>query len=436
MTQQEIIEILHDWNLWKKDIQAGVKRSFYLEKLKKMLQNEQIVVITGARRSGKSFIMRQLAKDLVKNGIEKNRILIINFEDPRFSQLNTSLLQKIYKTYLEVLRPQKRPYLFLDEVHEVEKWEKWVLTMHELKKAHITVSGSNAKLLSRELATLLTGRHLDMSVYPLSFREFLQFNTISLKDILDLVAREIEIKGFLMNYFETGAFPEVVLRENKKEILLTYFNDLLEKDLLKRYRVRKAEKLKELLRFYLSNISSLITFRSLEKFLGVSTDTIEKFSNYFTNTYLLFFVKRFSYKIKEQEKSPRKVYAIDPGLANAVGFKFSQNIGRIAENVVFLELLRKKEKNPYIELYYWKDQQHKEVDFVIKEKNEIKQLIQVCWNIAGIKTRQREVGSLFKAMNELKQGQGLIITSDFEGKETIKNKKIIFIPLWKWLFEN
>ena len=433
MDKNEIIAILEDWNFWKKPLETGIPRFFYLEKLKKLLLNEQIITITGARRSGKSFIMRQLAKELIQKGVNKNQVLIVNFEDPRFIELNPQLLQEIYETYLEFLNPKDKPYIFLDEIQEVQKWEKWLRTMQELEKAKIILSGSNAKLLSRELATLLTGRHLDVTVFPLSFKEFLDFNGLYLKDKLDLVSKKIEIKSLMRNYLEFGFFPEVVLQKEKKEILLAYFEDILNKDLVRRYKIRKSEKLKALIKFYLSNPSSLITFSSLEKSLEISADTIEKFSNYFQASYLIFFLKRFSFKVKEQEKSPRKVYAIDTGLANTIGFRFSQNLGKLAENVVFLELKRKTFSNPYLEFYYWKDERHREVDFVIKEKLKINKLLQVCWNIEDKETRERETESLIKAMREFELNEGLIITEDYEGKEKIKGKEIKFIPLWKWL---
>ncbi|PJC82849.1 hypothetical protein CO006_01450 [Candidatus Roizmanbacteria bacterium CG_4_8_14_3_um_filter_35_14] len=137
MDKNEIIAILEDWNFWKKPLETGIPRFFYLEKLKKLLLNEQIITITGARRSGKSFIMRQLAKELIQKGVNKNQVLIVNFEDPRFIELNPQLLQEIYETYLEFLNPKDKPYIFLDEIQEVQKWEKWVRTMQELEKAKI-----------------------------------------------------------------------------------------------------------------------------------------------------------------------------------------------------------------------------------------------------------------------------------------------------------
>lgn len=435
MEKEEILKILEDWNFWKKELESGVKRNFYLEKLNKLLVNEQIIVITGARRSGKSFIMRQLAKDLMEKGVDKNQILMINFEDPRFTELDTFLLQQTYETYLEFFSPKGKPYIFLDEIQEVAKWEKWVLTMQELGKAQIILSGSNAKLLSKEFSTLLSGRHLDLTVFPLSFKEFLEFKNLKIRDKLDLVSNEIKIKSLLKDYLENGSFPEAVLKENKKEILLTYFNDLLAKDLIKRYKIRKGEKLKEVVKFYFSNNSSLITFNSLEKSLGISADTIEKFSGYLENIYLLFFLKRFSFKVKEQEKSPRKVYGIDSGLINTIGFKFSQNLGRTAENVVFLKFLREKSQNPNLEIFYWKDEQHREVDFILKEREAIKRIYQICWDLTEPKTKNREIKSLLKAMEELNLKEGFILNKDFAGEVKEREKKIIYIPLWKFLLD-
>jgi len=436
MEKEKIIKILNDWNFWDKEIETGVRRDDYLERLKQLITDNQIITITGARRSGKSFIMRQLAKELIESKVNKENILLVNLEDPRFSNLSTSLLSEIYDAYLEFRRPKDKSYIFLDEIQEVEKWEKWVLSMQELKKAHLIISGSNAKLLSRELSTLLTGRHLDITVLPISFKEFLKFNNVFIKSKLDFISQEIEIKSFFRDYLEKGGFPEVVLRDNKREILLTYFKDILEKDLIKRYKIRKSEGLKELLNFYFSNVSSLITFSSLEKSLKISADTIEKFSSYFENAYLLFFLKRFSFKVKEQEKSPRKVYAIDTGLVNAVGFRFSENLGKLAENIAFLELQRKKLKDSDLAIYYWKDENHQEVDFVIKNKNLVTQLLQICWDLSDIKTREREIKSLIKASEELSCQNLLIITSDYEGEEKIKGKIIKFIPLYKWLLED
>lgn len=435
MDKNEIRTILEDWNFWKKDIDTGISRSYYLKRLREFLEAKQVIVITGPRRSGKSFIMRQFAKWLMEEGVDKRNILIINFEDPRFPEMDAKGLDEVFKIYLEFLEPKGELFVFLDEIQEVASWEKWVTTMHELKKANLIVSGSNAKLLSKELATVLTGRHLDLSVSPLSFREYLTFHNIILKDELDITHHEITIKASLRKYLEFGSYPEVVLSEKGKEILLTYFDDILNKDLIRRYKIRKSEKLKSLTKFYLTQAASLSTYNSAAKFLDLTADTVEKFSGYLETAYLLFFLKRFSFKLKEQEKSPRKVYAVDTGLANAVGFRFMENLGRTAENVVFLELLRKQALNPALEFYFWKDIHHREVDFVLKEGLKVKELIQVCWNVSQPQVKDREIRALLKAMKEFGLSEALVVTEEQEFEEEIKNKRIVFIPLWKWLLQ-
>jgi len=434
MDKNEIIEILQDWNFWKKDLESGIERPTYLNRLKDFLKTGQIVVITGARRAGKSFLMRQLIKSLISDGISRNNILMVNFEDPRFTELDTKILQKIYEVYLEFLNPKGDVFIFLDEVQEVSGWEKWVRTIYELKKAKLVISGSNAKLLSAELSTLLTGRHIDLEVFPLSFQEYLVFNGLDLKDKLDFAGKRVEIERLFIKYLEWGGFPEVVLSDEKKKLLFHYFEDIVNKDLVKRYKIRKPAKLNSLAKFYLTNISSSITFNSLEKFLSVSADTVEKFSHYFEDTYLVFFLKRFSFKVKEQEKSPRKVYAIDTGLANVLGFRFSRNLGRLAENIIFVELLRKKtlgENN--LEFYYWRNSQNKEVDFIIKENLKVSKALQICWEMNRPETRTREIKPLLKVMEKLKINEGFIITQDLEKEENIGEKKIKYLPLWKWL---
>jgi len=434
MNKNELIGILEDWNFWKKDLKVGLNRSSYLNILEGRLPSEQIKVIIGARRSGKSYIMRQLAKWLIeKKGVNKNNILIINFEDPRFTGLDTKLLQQALDVYLETYKPEGEIYVFLDEVQEIPRWEKWVRTMQELGKANIIVSGSNSKLLSSELATVLTGRHLDMTVMPLSFAEFLKFKNLEITNELECIRNEIVLKSFLKEFLEFGSFPLVVLGQDKESILLSYFDDVVNKDLIKRYKIRKTEEIKSLVKFYLSNVSSPVTFTSVGKFLNISTVSAERFSAYLETSYVVFFLKRFSFKVKQQEKSPRKVYAVDTGLANVVGFRFSDNFGKLAENMVFLELKRRSNFDPSMEIYYWKSLAQEEVDFVVKRNTNVTELIQVCWDIQDINTKKRETKVLLKAMYEFKLDSGLIITEDFEGEDNFGGKKIRYVILKKWL---
>lgn len=433
MDKNNIIEILQEWNFWKKDVDVGIIRQEYLKLSFRYLKPNVILSIIGPRRSGKSYLMRQLVKELINKGVDRKNILIVNFEDKRFTQFNLKLLDEIYEAYVEFLKPGEKPHIFLDEVHRIKEWERWARTFHELNKAKIIVSGSSSKLMSGELATLLTGRHLDLTMFPLGFKEFLHFKDVEIKDRLDLVSRRNEIRSFLKEYMEFGGFPEVVLTDEKNPLLLTYFNDILTEDIERRYKVRETEGLRSLAKFYLTNISNPITFNSLKEYFNLATDTIEKFSSYFQETNLLFFLKRFSFKVREQDKSPKKIYAIDSGLVNSIGFKFSSNIGKTAENIVALQLKRYTTQDPAWEMYYWKNIQHEEVDFVFKKGKEIKQLIQVCWDINEYKTKKRELKALLKASRELRCSNLLIITEDKEGEENIDKKTIKYVPLWKWL---
>lgn len=436
MDKNQILEILNDWNYWKKELDSGRKRKSYLERCLRFLKSNVVVSLIGVRRSGKSYIMRQMIKKLIEEGLSANNTLFINLEDRRFTEFYPALLDEIYGVYLDYLKPDERHLVFLDEIHNVPKWERWARTIHELGKAKIIVSGSSSKLLSGELATVLTGRHLDVLVFPLSFREFLCFNNIELKDSLDIITKKSAIKSFLREYMEFGGFPEVLFSQDKKQLLLTYFDDILTKDIEKRHKLRKSEKLRSLARFYLTNISNTITFNSIKGFLDTTTTTIEKFSSYLQEAYVIFFVKRFSFKVKEQEKSARKVYAVDVGLSNSVGFKFSSNFGFKAENIVALSL-KKKAEDSNLEVFYWHDALKREVDFVIKQNKKIEKLIQVCWNIEEYKTKEREVNNLLKASKELRCNNLIVITEDYENTEKIKKgritKKIDFVPLWKWL---
>jgi len=436
MKKDEILEILSDWNLWIKEIDTGIKRDRYLKEFISVLTStDQVLCITGVRRSGKSTLIKQIAKEISKDEGNKNT-LIINFEDERFSERSLKLLLEIYNCYLEKVKPdRKKPFIFLDEIQNIHEWERFVRGMHERKEAKLVVSGSSSKLLSAELATLLTGRHITITTYPLSFKEFLVFKNIPIQSDLEITARRTEIKKLLHEYLEFGGFPEVVLSSEKKRILLSYFETILSKDIIERFRIREREKVKALAKFYLTNISSLITFNKISEFLDMPLTTIERFSNYLETAHLIFFIKRFSYSFKEQEKSPRKIYSIDCGLSNTIGFRFTENFGRIMENIVATELKIRQMASPELEVYYWKDYQQREVDFVLKDKTQVQQVIQVSYDIEDMNTKERERRSILKAMNEFKLKEGLIITESFEQDEEIDGNTIVYKPLWKWLTE-
>jgi predicted AAA+ superfamily ATPase len=424
MNKRELVQVLDDWNSWNHAISFGIIRPDYLGRISDNIHQNRIVVLTGARRSGKSYILRQLMNQLVKEKkLQKNEIMMINLEDPRLSNLTTTILDEIFEAYVANQKPKNKPLLLLDEIQEIKDWEKWVLMMTELEKADIVVTGSNSKLLSQELSTLLTGRHIQITVYPFSFVEYMNLLNIN---------PAIEADSALDGYIQYGGFPTIIKAANKEEMLIQYASDILSKDLVMRYRVRKTQEIRNLMNYYLSNPACMITYTSLKKYLQMSVDTIIKFSEYLQSAYLIFFVKRYSEHVKEQEKSPKKVYAIDTGLSQAVGFHNSANLGRMLENVIFLSLKKLEELIP-ISLYYWKDDRNREVDFVLVQNYKIQHAIQVCENVKHPKTMEREIKSLLSCLQKNDLQQGIIITRNYSEEKRVEDKLVNFVPAYLFL---
>ena len=433
MEKIEILNVLNDWNFWRKEIDIGIRREILVQRIEELSKAKEIIVITGIRRSGKSTLLLQFCKDLINSGTKKEDILIVNFEDPRLNNLDLDLLNKIYEIYLTELNPSKKHYVILDEIQLIDGWEKFARFLHENKKINVFVTGSSSKLLSSEYSTVLAGRHLDLEIKPLSFKEYLFFKKIITKNNLDISQKRHEIKRAFANYLKEGGFPKVTLAVNendKRDLLEVYFRDIIIKDIVQRYNLKEVNKLNELAKYYLTNISTLQSFNNIKNVLKLNLDTVERFSYYLSSVFLLNFVKKFSYSEKEQILNPRKVYCVDNGLRGSVAFVFSDDYGRLVENLVFSELNKKDS-----EIYYWKNSNQEEVDFIIKKKQKITQAIQVCWNIEKPETKKREVSVLVKACKELKLKEGLILTEDTLSNETIEGIKIYFQPIWKWLLE-
>jgi len=427
MNREKILEILSDQNFWFKDQNVGIPRYYYLQKFIEKAKTDEISVVSGVRRSGKSTLLLQTAKNLIEKGIDKRNILIVNFEDYRWGKYSLELLEQIWETYLQNINVKGKVYLFLDEIHVIPEWERFVRSLYEKKLATIFVSGSSSKLLSKEYATLLSGRYIELNVSPLSFYEFLTFNDFLPKEKIEMIARRNEILRMLNQYMKIGGFPKVVLTRDE-DLLKSYFETIVIKDVAERYKVKKIDKLRKLAVFYLTNLSNKVTFNSTSKFLDLSLHTVERFSYYLQEAFMCFFVNAFSHSLKSQEKLPKKLYVIDTGLSNNVGFKFSEDVGRVMENVVFLQLKRDR-KDVY---FYHK----KEVDFIVKEDLNVKQLIQVTYASSLDDVERREIKSLIKASEELRCKNLLIITWDYESEEIIKGKNIKFLPLWKWLLNH
>jgi uncharacterized protein len=418
LEDKKILAILLEWNeFWKKDIKA--------REITKDICNsvgKEVIDLVGVRRSGKSTILALIIKELK---IKEDQILYVNFEEPAFvNYYSLDLLDKILDIYRLNINSDKKPYIFLDEIQLIPEWEKWVRKIRELDSAYIFVTGSSSKLLSKEFGTALTGRHISFQIMPLSFKEYLIFKNKKLpKTNLEIIKNRIIYLKEFNKYLVEGGFPQTTLKPNK-QLLKNYFEDILYKDIAVRYNIRDLNALRKLANYCITNISNPISYNSLRNLYKLSLDSIRSYMSYFEEAYLLFTVPIFSYSLKVQEQNPRKLYTIDNGLRNAVSFKFSEDEGRLAENLVFIELKRKQK-----EMYYWKSKG--EIDFVIKNKDNSVDLINVCYaNDIPI----REVDSIneFKVQySKLKINKCIILTKDTERKD----KLIEYIPLWKWLLE-
>ncbi|MEA3343354.1 MAG: ATP-binding protein [archaeon] len=432
LEDEEIIEILNDWNFWSREQNTGIVRNEYLSCLRKLSGTKEIIDVTGVRRCGKSTILKQLIKDMISKGAKKEKMLYVNFEEVQFEpELSLQFLQRVYLAYQKYVNRAEESCIFLDEIQNIPKWEKWVRTIYDKHdgKIKVFVSGSSANLLRSELSSTLTGRHITLEIYPLSFKEFLSFKGMDITSKQGAILRSKQIRMLFVDYLEKGGFPEAVLRDDAATLLGQYFDDIVYRDVAERHKIREINIVRSIAIYLFTNTSKYFTYNKIKNSLPSkpSLETVIKYIDYLESAFLVFSVPIYSYKTMEQLRQPRKVYCIDTGMRNAICFRFRENLGQLAENCVYLELRRRKK-----EVYYWKDR-YNEVDFVIKEGMKPSELIQVCWNLKDKSTRDREVKGLLKGMSEFGLDRGLIISEDYEGTETIGKKKIVYVALWKWM---
>ena len=403
------------------------------------LETKKIVSIIGPRRCGKTYYLFYLMKKLIQQGIDKTRILYVNFEDERILPFSVKDFDLIIEAYFELYpeNKEKEIYAFFDEVQNVNGWEVAVRRIYDREKMKIFVTGSSSKLLSKEIATALRGRTITYELQPFSFLEILAARGVEITPHLPYSGKRFYVKKILSDYMKFGGFPEVVLESNentKIRILQEYLNTIFFRDLVERYSVRNTVLLRELIRFLVSNISKYFSiskfYRLARQNFKVTKRTILNYCSYLEDVRLILFVKKFG-TVKEQIVSPRKIYCIDVGFKSAIGFSTSEDFGRIAENLVFLKLREKQLKDPLVEVYYWKKRY--EVDFVVRKGRNVEELVQVCWDVE--KAKDREVKGLLEASKYFGIKRGTVITGEFEGEEVVEGIKIEYVPLWKWLLK-
>jgi uncharacterized protein len=390
------------------------------------LNSGKIITLIGPRRSGKTYISFQIMSSIK----DITDILYMSFENEKF-KINADNFQELIDAYFELYPNKENFYLFLDEIQEIDGWEKFVRRIYDTFTKNIFITGSSAKLLSKEIATSLRGRCISYEIYPLSFKEFLKFKNIELDSISTRGKANI-IKSF-NEYIDIGGFPECFFMNNdlRKRTIKDYMHVMIFRDVIERYSLRNSNAVHA---YFKRNISNFAREYSINKFYNelksmgvkITKDSLYEFNRYFDEAFII--LPLFNYYQNSFKNEINKFYLIDHSFSVVDTFKLSENKGLIIENIVFIELKRREK-----DVFYYKALI--ECDFVIKEKEKIVEAIQVCY-ILNKENKDREIKGLLEAMNKHKLKQGLLLTYDDEEEIIIDKKKIIIKPVWLWLLEN
>lgn len=387
-----------------------------------LLQTSLIKLITGPRRAGKSVMALQLLKNKKFAYINfDDDLMLKNFDEDKVMQG----LNDVYAGY---------EYLMLDEIQNLPNWELWVSKLYR-RGINLVITGSNSKLLSHEMATALTGRYIQLTVLPFSFQEMLTFNDYPIPRLENITPIEKgKINAWLQDYLVSGGFPESIRNPGITKIYLSsLFDSILLKDILKRFQIRQTQQFYDLSNYLLTNYANLFTYNQVKDHLGFnSVATVQKFIGYLEEPYLFKHLTRYDTKIKNQQKSAQKIYVIDNGFIKARSFELAPNRGRLLENMVFIELLR-RDYIPELDVFYYRTRNQREIDFLIRKGHQIQQLIQVSFDISNPKTLKREIDALIEAGEEL-QCKNLILINWEMDKQLIINEQIVqLVSVYKWL---
>jgi predicted AAA+ superfamily ATPase len=432
MNTSEVKEYILDFQ--KRELPKLTERELKTDKSKK------IKSIIGPRRAGKTYFMYQKIGDIIKSGVKKGNILYLNFEDPRLVDINFKEIREIIKLNWQLYPSSTKDdfYIFIDEPQNIKNWEITVRALHD-EGFNIFLSGSSSKLLSKEIATSLRGRTLSYTLLPFSFKEFLKMQNIVF-DLSKLSSKEKSILLSLLDkYLEFGGFPEIILEkdeENKIRIINEYFNLVVYRDIVERYKIKNTQLIRWLIKSLTTSFSREFSVHKLYltlKSRGIKTskNTLYSYLSMLEDSFFVFLISRFNRSVRKREFYVNKVYLCDTGFTKLT--EISKDRGKKMENVVFLELERRKK--PLTEIFYWKNPQQEEVDFVVKNGSKIEQLIQVCYDIIDVDVKKRELRVLIKASKELNCKNLLVITEYYEAEEKIDGKVINYQPLWKWLLK-
>ena len=365
-----------------------IKRDFTLSS---ELKSKEITVVTGVRRCGKSSLLREF----ITNHEYKDEILYVNFDDPRLISFESEDFEKLYKIWLDNNAKPNIKIAIFDEIQNIEGWERWMNFFSDQKGFKVFISGSNSKLLSSELSSFLTGRHKDITLYPLSFNEILKHDLPELIKPRKTTEEKIIVNSLLKQYLHFGGFPRVWLGKDRS-LLGEYYKDILLKDIVSRRKLRQSKLIADFGTMVMSDIGRKINKSKLSEAIGIKeVNTVNKYFGYFDECYLGFEIEKFDTSARKKMRNQTKFYSIDSALPTQVGLSNDSKIGFYFENAVLIELYRRK-----CEVYYWEKQKSSEIDFVVKAADQKMELIQVAWNLEDKKTIEREVSAFEDFVNE------------------------------------
>ena len=379
----------------------------------KAIKSKQIQIVTGIRRCGKSTLLKQLSEKL-------DSFYYLNFDDERLLKFSVEDFDSLLILWKKLYKSKT---IILDEIQNVKNWERFIRRIYD-EDYKIILTGSNAKLLSGDLSTHLTGRHIKLELYPFSFSEYLRFKNFD-SDKWKTTDRLAKLLKLTDEYVENGGFPEYVIFGDV-DYLKRIFEDILYKDLIVRFKIREIKSFRELANYLFTNFTSEISYNSLQRALNFkSVVSVKNYIGHLQESYLLHELYKYDYSLKKQIIYNKKIYSIDNGLRNQVSFRFSEDSGKLLENTVFLQLKRSGK-----EVYYYKNK--RECDFLIKQKTKIVEAIQVT-DVLSAANRERELNGLIAAMESFNLKKGLIITRNQEEKFRSQGREIRVLPIYKWL---
>lgn len=413
-------ELLEEFNEKINRFDGNISRDVAFSKM-----SNKIKVAIGMRRTGKTYLLLQNIKKLLDKNIPISRILYLNFEDDRIQSASTSILKELidgfYSLYPE--NHDKTCYFFLDEIQNLNEWPKIIRRYFDTKKAEFYLTGSSAKLLSKEIATSLRGRSIATEVWPFSFKEYLTAKKINLvkNKVIGKKTRD-RMQQHLLQYLHEGGFPEVVTTkfDDRVRVLQDYVDVVIFRDIIERHKITNVTLIKYMIKALIKNTASLFSankfFNDLKsQGFNVSKTTVYDYLSYIEDAYLAFSVPLYSESIRKTHTNPRKIYTVDSGLVNAYTLSFSKNSGRLFENLIYLELRRKGH-----EIHYYLTNQRYEVDFYTRDLQGKKYLYQVVWDVQDQETLHREQRALYEAEKELGI-KGYLITPETYLNGLLKN---------------